>query len=316
MSLVVNELGKTGINVTRLGFGAMEFRKGTKYFDYVPEKEADTLLNLVLDSGINFIDTSIDYGESEDLIGKSISHRRSEFFLASKCSCPVGVTITGGGKDHVYTKDRIVAGINQSLQRMKTDCLDLVQLHGSPSIDEINKLGVIETLNNMKKEGKIRFIGVSTSLPMLSKFIDLGVFDAFQIPYSALNRTHENWIANAYNSGVGTIIRGGVAKGEFASTGLFKQEASWQEMYRTQYDEWNYFNQAGLDDLLEERESKTSFLLRFTLSHPELNTTIVGTANLEHFKDNISTANKGILSEEIYSEAKRRLDLIGISPSK
>ena len=311
MSLVINQFGKTGIDVTRLGYGAMEFRKGTKYFDYVPEKEANHLLNLVLDSGINFIDTSIDYGESEELIGKSISHRRSEFFLASKCGCPVGVTITGGGKDHVYTKDRIVTGINQSLKRMKTDYLDLVQLHGSPSIDEIDEFRVIETLNDMKKKGKVRFIGVSTSLPMISKFIDLGVFDAFQIPYSALNRVHENWITNAYNAGVGTIIRGGVSKGEFASTGLFKREALWQEMYRTQYDEWNYFNKASLDDLLEEGESKTSFLLRFTLSHPSLNTTIVGTANPEHFKENIITANKGILSEEIYAEAKRRLDRIG-----
>ena len=316
MSLVVNELGKTGINVTRLGFGAMEFRKGTKYFDYVPEKEANTILNMVLDSGINFIDTSIDYGESEELIGKSISHRRSEFVLATKCSCPVGVTITGGGKDHVYTRDRIVTGINQSLKRMKTDYLDLVQLHGSPSIDVINELGVIDTLNDVKKEGKVRFVGVSTSLPMLSEFIDLGVFDAFQIPYSALNRIHEKWISNSLNAGIGTIIRGGVSKGEFATTGLLKQEASWQQMYSTQYNEWDHFSQAGLDDLLEDGESKTSFLLRFTLSHPELNTTIVGTANPQHFRENIATANKGILSEEIYSEAKRRLDLIGISPSK
>ena len=67
---------------------------------------------------------------------------------------------------------------------------------------------------------------------------------------------------------------------------------------------------------MEEGESKTSLLLRFTLSHPDLNTTIVGTANPQHFKDNIATANKGILSEEIYLEAKRRLDLIGILPSK
>ena len=315
MSLLVNELGKTGIQVTRLGFGAMEFRKGTKYFDYVPEKEANAILNMVLDSGINFIDTSIDYGESEDLIGKSISHRRSEFYLATKCSCPVGVTITGGGKDHVYTPDRIVTGINQSLKRMKTSHLDLVQLHGSPSIDEINKLGVIDTLNSMKTEGKVRFIGVSTSLPMLSKFIDLGVFDAFQIPYSALNRTHETWISNSMKAGVGTIIRGGVSKGEFVSTGLLEQEESWHKMYKKQYEEWDYFSQAGLDDLLEEGESKTSFLLRFTLSHPDLNTTIVGTANPKHFKENIETANKGILPKEIYSEAKRRLNLIGISPS-
>ena len=86
-------------------------------------------------------------------------------------------------------------------------------------------------------------------------------------------------------------------------------------MYKKQYEEWDYFSQAGLDDLLEEGESKTSFLLRFTLSHPDLNTTIVGTANPKHFKENIETANKGILPKEIYSEAKRRLNLIGISPS-
>ncbi|GIS68309.1 MAG: hypothetical protein CM1200mP7_2580 [Chloroflexota bacterium] len=55
-----------------------------------PEDLENDLLNLVLDSGINFIDTSIDYGDSEKLIGKFISHRRSEFFLASKCGCPIG----------------------------------------------------------------------------------------------------------------------------------------------------------------------------------------------------------------------------------
>ena len=79
MSLVINQFGKTGIDVTRLGYGAMEFRKGTKYFDYVPEKEANHLLNLVLDSGINFIDTSIDYGESEELGNQFLIEDQSFF---------------------------------------------------------------------------------------------------------------------------------------------------------------------------------------------------------------------------------------------
>ena len=64
--------------------------------------EANNLFNLVLDSGINFIDTSICYGDSEKLIGKYISHRRSEFFLASKCGCPVD-----GEGGHVFTKEII-----------------------------------------------------------------------------------------------------------------------------------------------------------------------------------------------------------------
>jgi aryl-alcohol dehydrogenase-like predicted oxidoreductase len=264
----------------------MEFREG-------PEDEADSLLNLILDSGINFIDTSIDYGDSEKLIGKFISHRRSEFFLASKCGCPVD-----GDGDHIFTRDNIITGINQSLKRMKTDYLDLVQLHSSPSKSVIEENDVIQTLLEIKKEGKVRFIGTSSVLPALSDHINMNVFNAFQIPYSALNREHETCITNAFESGAGTIIRGGVSKGEFGGN-----------------KEWENFSKANLDDLLDEGESRTSFLLRFTLSHPELNTTIVGTKNPEHFKENLKTAIKGRLPQNTYEEAKKRLSDKGILPA-
>ena len=79
-------LGRTGLEVTTLGFGAMELRNG------VSDKDAAALLNAVLDAGINFIDTSIDYGESEAHIGKHIANRRAEYYLASKCGC-----VPGGG---------------------------------------------------------------------------------------------------------------------------------------------------------------------------------------------------------------------------
>ena len=286
MKLQTTEFGNTGVQVTRLGYGAMEFREG-------PEDEADSLLNLILDSGINFIDTSIDYGDSEKLIGKFISHRRSEFFLASKCGCPVD-----GDGDHIFTRDNIITGINQSLKRMKTDYLDLVQLHSSPSKSVIEENDVIQTLLEIKKEGKVRFIGTSSVLPALSDHINMNVFNAFQIPYSALNREHETCITNAFESGAGTIIRGGVSKGEFGGN-----------------KEWENFSKANLDDLLDEGESRTSFLLRFTLSHPELNTTIVGTKNPEHFKENLKTAIKGRLPQNTYEEAKKRLSDKGILPA-
>ena len=70
--------------------------------------------------------------------------------------------------------------------------------------------------------------------------------------------------------------------------------------------------EANLDELLEEGESRTAFILRFTLSHPDLNTTIVGTKNKDHFQENIITANKGRLSEDVYKEAKKRLAAIGV----
>ena len=291
MKLETNEFGNTGLQVTRLGYGAMELTE-------CPEDLANDLLNLVLDSGVNFIDTSIDYGDSEKLIGKFISHRRSEFFLASKCGCPVGFE-----KDHVFTKDNIVAGINQSLKRMKTDYLDLVQLHTSLSKNQIEKNDVVQTLLDIKKEGKVRFIGSSSTLPFLADHVAMGVFDAFQIPYSALNRDHEEWITTAFNSGAGTIIRGGVSRGE-------GENPTDQE----NKGEWENYRKANLDELLDEGESRTAFLLRFALSHPHLNTTIVGTKNPEHFKENIKTANKGKLSEDIYEEAKKRLSAIGAVP--
>ena len=281
MKLETNEFGNTGLQVTRLGYGAMELTE-------CPEDLANDLLNLVLDSGVNFIDTSIDYGDSEKLIGKFISHRRSEFFLASKCGCPVGFE-----KDHVFTKDNITNGINQSLKLLKTDYLDLVQLH-NPINNDIEENDVIQTLLDIKKDGKVRFIGTSSFLPFLPDHVAMGVFDTFQIPYSALNRDHEKLITSASKSGAGTIIRGGVSKGEFGRN-----------------REWENYSKSNLDDLLDEGESRTAFLLRFVLSHPHLNTTIVGTKNLEHFKENINTANKGKLSEDIYEEAKKRLSAIG-----
>ena len=285
MKLETNEFGNTGLQVTRLGYGAMELSEG-------PEDLANDLLNLVLDSGINFIDTSIDYGDSEKLIGKFISHRRSEFFLASKCGCPVGFE-----KDHVFTKENITNGINQSLKLLKTDYLDLVQLH-NPINNVVEENDVIQTLLDIKKDGKVRFIGTSSFLPFLPDHVAMGVFDTFQIPYSALNREHEKLITSASKSGAGTIIRGGVSKGEFGRN-----------------REWDNFSKSNLDDLLDEGESRTAFLLRFVLSHPHLNTTIVGTKNLEHFKENINTANKGKLSEDIYEEAKKRLSAIGAVPA-
>ena len=83
------ELGRTGLQVTTLGYGAMELRGAPRGRD-TTEAQAETILNAVLDAGINYIDTSIDYGLSEERIGRYISHRRSEYYLASKCGCLVG----------------------------------------------------------------------------------------------------------------------------------------------------------------------------------------------------------------------------------
>src|ERR1700749_1100180 len=83
------QLGSTGLQVTMLGYGAMELRGAPRARD-ISEEQAETILGTVLDAGMNYIDTSIDYGLSEERIGRYIAHRRDSYYLASKCGCLVG----------------------------------------------------------------------------------------------------------------------------------------------------------------------------------------------------------------------------------
>jgi aryl-alcohol dehydrogenase-like predicted oxidoreductase len=301
-SLPTTKLGSTALEVTRLGFGAMEIRGVPRGRD-VTAAQAETILNAVVDSGINYIDTSVDYGLSEEFIGNYISNRRDEYFLASKCGCIVGAPVVPSGPSaHEFTPAIIVEGIEQSLRRMKTEYLDVVQFHSNPSQQVLDDNGAIDCLLELKEQGKVRHIGISNTLPDLPDHIEKNVFEVMQIPYSALQREHEEWISAAAKTGVGTVIRGGVAKGNPVESGV------------PQPDTWSLFDRANLGDLLDEGEDRTSFMLRFTLNHPDMHTTIVGTINPDHLASNVATASRGALPADVYAEAKSRLAAAGETP--
>jgi aryl-alcohol dehydrogenase-like predicted oxidoreductase len=176
------QLGRIGLDVTMLGYGAMELRGAPRGRD-ISEGQAETILNAVLDAGINYIDTSIDYGLSEERIGRYIGHRRDEYFLASKCGCLVGAPPPRGERSaHVFTRENITAGVEQSLKRMKTDHLDVVQFHSSPSAQTLGDNGAVEALLDLNSAGKVRYIGMSGTFPHLKDHTSMGVFDVFQIP--------------------------------------------------------------------------------------------------------------------------------------
>ena len=154
--LPTTTLGRTGAVVTKLGYGAMELRGPGGTFRSgrtLDDAEIDRLLNSVLDAGINMIDTSPDYGDSEEHIGRCISGRRDEYFLASKCGCPVGQPAPAGPgpREHIFTRDNIRAGVEQSLRRMRTDHLDLVQFHASPSrgtLEDNDSVAELQVIGN------------------------------------------------------------------------------------------------------------------------------------------------------------------------
>jgi aryl-alcohol dehydrogenase-like predicted oxidoreductase len=306
MAIQTRQLGRTKADVSILGYGAMELR-GLPRGPEINDEQASRVLNALLDGGITLIDTSPDYGRSEELIGHYVSHRRAEYFLASKCGCPLDPPAdTPPPHPHDYSPANVRANVEGSLRRLRTDYLDLVQVHMSPSVATMAADQTVETLTDLQREGKLRFIGMSGILPNLPEHIAMGVFDVFQIPYSAVQRDHEELITAAAEAGAGTLIRGGAARGAPS------EEKNWRVSPLTQNPGVGQRNwETGeIDELVSEAGmSKMEFTLRFTLSHPGLSTTIVGTSNPDHLASNIAVAEKGPLPDDLYAEAKSRLPL-------
>ena len=279
-------LGRTGIEVTRLGYGAGHRKPMT-------ERQNQDMVRRVVESGVTLIDTANDYGNSEEMIGLAISDRYASVTVATKCGCsPTG---------HVWSRDNLFRGVHESLERLRTDRIDIMQLHGA-NVRDCEANGTVDALLEMREQGLVSWIGASTNLPDLPTFLEWGVFDIFQLPYSALDRSHEDWITKAAESGAGVLIRSGVALGE---PGIGKGSTS----------QWQAFEDAGLDELREEGESRTAFVLRFVANHPSAHCNLVGTTSPAHLRENIEAMVRGPLPPDVYADAKRRLDSAGIVPS-
>jgi aryl-alcohol dehydrogenase-like predicted oxidoreductase len=310
MTIPTRVLGRTGVEVSALGYGAMELRgqltstASQLNGPAITDEDAGRLLNELLDAGVSLIDTSVDYGRSEELIGRYLSSRRSEFFLASKCGCPVSPSADGVTMgQHDYSAPNVRADVEQSLRRLRTGHLDLVQVHLSPSRDEMAASGTIEALQKLQAEGKVRFIGMSGTLPNLPDHIAMGVFDVFQIPYSALQPEHDELITRAADAKAGVLIRGAVARGTAS------EDKNWsvQPLSSSGLPAQDRWQAAKLDELLGDGMSRHEFILRFTLSHPGVSSAIVGTSNPDHLRRNVAAASRGALPEDVYAEARGRL---------
>ena len=290
-------LGRTGLAVTQLGYGSMGLRGPRTWgVRVMSDQDSERFLNAVLDAGINFIDTSPDYGVSEERIGRYIGSRRSEFYLATKCGCVYTQREDHLELDHVWKSDVIRRNLETSLQRLRTEYVDLLQFHGGDA-ETLQREGLIDVLTSLRDQGLVRFIGVSSSLPSLPALINLNVFDTFQIPYSCLAPQHDDLICRAAESGAGIILRGGIAQGGPDA-----------EIQRPALNE--IWGKANLDELRPDGMTRAELILRYTLSHPHCHTAIVGTCNLDHLADNLAAARRGPLPTELYDEITARVATI------
>ena len=296
-------LGRTGLKVTTLGYGAMELR-GPRIWKGRPvtDNQANRILNDALDGGIDLLDTSADYGSSEELIGKHISHRRREYYLATKCGCTVEYAGDHDETPHVWTKANLIENIESSLRWMKTDYVDVWQLH-NPTVADVEHNNLLDVMDHARSQGKARWLGISTNLPDAKVFLEWNFFDTFQMPWSALQPEHNKLIAKATGFGAGTIIRGALAQGEPGIS------------YRGVRDRWYPWHWANLDEFRTSGESRTAFMLRFALANRAVDTAIVGTLNPQHLAENLKAAEQGPLSRDVYLQAKRRLKEVMALPT-
>lgn len=291
-------LGRTGLEITSLSFGTMELR-------YLDTENAGRILNEALDLGINYIDTSPEYPMSEYFIGQSIAKRRNEFVLATKS----GDNMTGIGPLYTFDRKTILSNLDESLRLMKTDHIDIWQLHGvTPEMLPGGEYGeAMEAMRDAKKAGKVLHLGLTVrngqphefgfpatfGYNSLPRFVPWADIEVVQLVYGGLTRMSENVIQKAYDDYKTGIVARGILK-----------------KYDDRYDA--RFEASRIGELFESGETRNEFLLRYALTHPAIASVVIGTKNIHHLAENVKTAAKGPLSTEIYAEAKKRLDFAGI----
>jgi aryl-alcohol dehydrogenase-like predicted oxidoreductase len=300
-----NILGKTNIEISRLGIGLAEIGYQLTIDDI---KEAQKLLYLAIDNGINFFDTSSCYGLSEELIGKTISSRRNEYILATKCGHARNLPENDNGQYIDWAVNTLEKSIDNSLMKMNTDYVDLLQLH-SCNVDILKQGDVIDTLLRIQQSGKTRFIGYSGDNESAEWAVDSGIFDTLQTSFNLIDqKANKNIFKSATSNNMGIIIKRPLAN---AAWGLDKPP-----VYGTGYADY-YLERANkmieLGPLPDNSPNDNIELaLFFVLAHNQVNTAIVGTKKPEHLLSNLKSIESGsYLSEDVIAELYDRFDKLG-----
>ncbi len=289
-------MGRTGLKVSELCLGTMTFGK------YTDLKEAERMVDLSFDAGINFIDTADAYGggESEEYLGKILKSRRDNAVLATKFFNPMGPGINDSGMSRV----RIFKAIEASLRRLQTDYIDLYYIHHVDTETPLEEL--LEALNDLVRSGKVRYIACSNyeawrlmeSL-WISDSRQWARFECYQPQYNLVIRDiEEELVPLCEYKGVGIVTWSPLANGFL--TGKYRGQGDTLQGTRSE-DNWVY-NPSFFADNAEETldvvlkiadeldASPAQVATRWILEQPAVTSVIVGARNCEQFRDNLGAS--------------------------
>jgi aryl-alcohol dehydrogenase-like predicted oxidoreductase len=302
-------LGSSGLKVSALGLGANNFGW------WIDEQKSLAVIDHALEIGINFIDTAdmYDKGRSEEFIASALKGRRTQVFIATKFAAAMGE----GPNDRGGSRGYIMKAVEASLKRLKTDYIDLYQMHYVDPTTPIEE--TLRTLDDLVKAGKVRYIGCSnyaawqlSEALWTSRFNNLNSFVTVQTKYNILERQIEQDLVpccKAHGVGVipwgplaGGFLAGKYPRGEQPSTpsGATRPAKVLIQVYSNILTDTNWEKLAKLEAFAKARGHKMSELaIAWLLSHPWLSTVIAGASNPEQLDTSLAGANWGLTSEEV-----------------
>lgn len=302
-------LGKTGLKVSAIGFGAWAI--GGNMWGPQDDYDSTRALNKAIDLGVNFIDTALAYGNghSERIIGKVLKTRKERIYVATKIPPPCWPPPPTTHANEIFPKKTIIDSVEQSLRNLQLDCIDLIQFH-SWRANWTNDLEWHETLMELKKSGKINYIGVSVHDNLEDEalgIIETGRIDTIQVVYNILAQTPQiNLFPKALQYNIGIIARVPLAYG--ALTGKFTKKTTFPENdFRGKKYAGEYLNDTlnkveRLKKIIgsNEKDKLVSAALHFTLAHKAVSLTIPGMRNEIQAQENCTIFKKDrIFSEDI-----------------
>jgi aryl-alcohol dehydrogenase-like predicted oxidoreductase len=280
-------LGRTEMDASILGFGGAEIG-----YEGARSRAVERLLGRALDAGLNAIDTAECYEESEALIGRALGSRRGAVYLFTKCGHADG----GGRAD--WRPAALLASIERSLARLKTDHVDLIQLH-SPSLAELRRGAAIEALERARDKGWARYIGYSGDGEAARYAVECGRFDTLQTSVSVADQE-----AIALTLPLARARRMGIiAKRPLANVAWAYATRPAVAYYRTY---WARLRALDYDFLRDPPATAVGTALRFTLAVPGVHTAIVGTAKPDRWGENAALLTAGPLPAGEYRRIRRR----------
>jgi aryl-alcohol dehydrogenase-like predicted oxidoreductase len=281
------QLGKTDMTVSVLGFGGAEIG-----FEQATPETVTQLLNGALDAGLNLIDTAECYMNSEEMIGQAVAGRRNDFYLFTKCGHPEGM----GSED--WRPESLLRSIERSLKRLRTDRLDLVQLH-SCSEGELRKCDVIAALEEARKRGWTRYVGYSGDGAAARYAVECGRFDTLQTSVSIGDQEGiDLTLPLARQRQLGVIAKRPIANA------VWRHAQAPENTYVLPY--WQRLQKLDYDFLRGDPKAAAGTALRFTLSVPGVHTAIVGTTRPGRWRENAELLAAGPLPAEAFERIRAR----------